>query len=138
MKKILATIISIIILIVVIGVFTIGFTGCMQQSDIVSENISKQADNFNVIRQITVINCIKGDVLFQMTGKMSLYVDSSESQLEITVEDEKGAYKKHFIGLSDNVTYTVEDVTDNYVDNYRYTLNFNPNMWFPVGVEIID
>ena len=138
MKKILATIISIIILIVVIGVMTIGFTGCTQQSDIVSENISKQADNFNVIRQITVINCIKGDVLFQMTGKMSLYVDSSESQLEITVEDEKGAYKKHFIGLSDNVTYTVEDVTDNYVDNYHYTLNFNPNMWFPVGVETID
>ena len=134
MKKILATIISM----TVIGVFTIGFTGCMQQSDIVSENISKQADNFNVIRQITVINCIKGDVLFQMTGKISLYVDSSESQLEITVEDEKGAYKKHFIGLSDNVTYTVEDVTDNYVDNYHYTLNFNPNMWFPVGVETID
>ena len=146
MKKILATIIpisilmiiSIIIFIVVIVVMTIGFTGCTQQSDRVSENISKQADNFNVIRQITVINCIKGDVLFQMTGKMSLYVDSAESQLEITVEDEKGAYKKHFIGLSDNVTYTVEDVTDNYVDNYRYTLNFNPNMWFPVGVETID
>lgn len=134
MKKILATIISM----TVIGVFTIGFTGCTQQSDRVSENISKQADNFNVIRQITVINCIKGDVLFQMTGKMSLRVDSAESQLEITVEDEKGAYKKHFIGLSDNVTYTVEDVTDNYVDNYHYTLNFNPNMWFPIGVETID
>lgn len=134
MKKILAMITSIAI----IGVMTIGFTGCTQQADRVSENISKQADNFNVIRQITVINCIKGDVLFQMTGKMSLYVDSSESQLEITVEDEKGAYKKHFIGLSDNVTYTVEDVTDNYVDNYHYTLNFNPNMWFPVGVETID
>ena len=134
MKKILAVITSIAI----IGVMTIGFAGCTQQADRVSENISKQADNFNVIRQITVINCIKGDVLFQMTGKMSLYVDSSESQLEITVEDEKGAYKKHFIGLSDNVTYTVEDVTDNYVDNYHYTLNFNPNMWFPVGVETID
>lgn len=134
MKKVLAVIISM----AVIGVTAICFTGCTQQADRVSENISKQADNFNVIRQITVINCIKGDVLFQMTGKMSLYVDSSESQLEITVEDEKGAYKKHFIGLSDNVTYTVEDVTDNYVDNYRYTLNFNPNMWFPVGVETID
>lgn len=134
MKRILAVIISM----AVIGAMAIGFTGCDQQSDRVSYNISKQADNFNVIRQITVINCIKGDVLFQMTGKMSLCVDSSESQLEITVEDEKGAYKKHFIGLSDNVTYTVEDVTDNYVDNYHYTLNFNPNMWFPVGVETIN
>lgn len=112
--------------------------GCEQQADRVSYNISKQADNFNTIRQITVINCIKGETLFQMTGKMSLRVDVAENQLEVTVEDENGSYKKHFIGLSDNVTYTVEDVTDNYVDNYRYTLNFNPKMWIPVNIETID
>ena len=113
-------------------------SGCEQQADRVSYNISKQADNFNVIRQITVINCIQGDVLFQMTGKMSIIADTNDNQLEITVEDENGAYKKHFIGLSDNVTYTVEDVTDNYVDNYHYTLNFNPNMWIPVNIETVD
>ncbi|MCI8777422.1 MAG: hypothetical protein HFK00_08565 [Oscillospiraceae bacterium] len=112
--------------------------GCERQADRVSYNISKQADNFNTIRQITVINCIKGETLFQMTGKMSLKVDAAENQLEVTVEDENGSYKKHFIGLSDNVTYTVEDVTDNYVDNYRYTLNFNPKMWIPAGIETID
>ena len=118
----------------------VTLTGCLdeRQSDKVSYNISMQADNFNVIRQITVINCIQGDVLFQMTGKMSLEVDETESQLEITVEDENGSYKKHFIGLSDNVTYTVEDVTDNYVDNYHYTLNFNPKMWIPASIETID
>lgn len=112
--------------------------GCERQADRVSYNISKQADNFNTIRQITVINCIKGETLFQMTGKMSLKVDAAENQLEVTVEDENGSYKKHFIGLSDNVTYTVEDVTDHYVDNYRYTLNFNPKMWIPVSIETID
>ena len=112
--------------------------GCERQADRVSYNISKQADNFNTIRQITVINCIKGETLFQMTGKMSLKVVAAENQLEVTVDDENGSYKKHFIGLSDNVTYTVEDVTDNYVDNYRYTLNFNPKMWIPVGIETID
>lgn len=113
-------------------------SGCDSQSDRVSYNISKQADNFNVIRQITVINCIQGDVLFQMTGKMSITADTADNQLEITVQDENGSYKKHFIGLSDNVTYTVEDVTDNYIDNYHYTLNFNPDMWIPVNVECID
>ena len=118
----------------------VTLTGCLneRQSDKVSYNISMQADNFNVIRQITVINCIQGDVLFQITGKMSLEVDETESQLEITVEDENGSYKKHFIGLSDNVTYTVEDVTDNYVDNYHYTLNFNPKMWLPYDIETVD
>ncbi len=135
MKKNLKKILALGIGVVMASALTVG---CTQQSDRVSENISKQADNFNVIRQITVINCIQGDVLFQMTGKMSLKVDSAENQLEVTVEDENGSYKKHFIGLSDNVTYTVEDVTDNYVDNYHYTLNFNPSMWIPFGIETID
>lgn len=123
---------------VVISLLVVILTACDQQADRVSYNISKQADNFNVIRQITVINCIQGDVLFQMTGKMSLIVDSAQNQLEITVEDENGSYKKHFIGLSDNVTYTVEDVTDNYVNNYHYELNFNPKMWIPAEFEYID
>lgn len=129
---------KIIACVVALGIVTALMSGCDTQAKRVSYNISQQADNFNVIRQITVINCIQGDVLFQMTGKMSLNVDETENQLEITVEDENGSYKKHFIGLSDNVTYTVEDVTDNYVDNYHYTLNFNPKMWIPANVETID
>lgn len=117
---------------------TIGaLVGCDQrQSDDVSYNLSLEADNFNDVRQITVINCLQGDILFQMTGKMSIEMDSADSQLEIIVEDEHGEYKKHFIGLSDNVTYVVEDITSGDVSNYKYTLNFNPDMWFPLDVEV--
>lgn len=115
----------------------IGLTGC-NEADKVSYNISKEADNFNTIRQITVINCIQGDVLFQMTGKMSITADTNDNQLEVIVEDDNGKYKKHFIGLSDNVTYVVEDVTDGDVSKYHYTLNFNPKMWIPVNVDYID
>lgn len=111
--------------------------GCTE-SERVSYNLSQEADNFNDIRQITVMNCIQGDVLFQMTGKMSITADVDDNQLEIIVEDENGEYKKHFIGLSDNVTYVVEDITSNDVDKYQYSLNFNPKMWIPVEPEIID
>ena len=130
MKKI------IIIVIAIIMIFT--FTACTE-ADRVSYNLSKQADNFNIVRQLTVINCIEGDVLFQMTGKLSIYADSTANQLEITVEDD-GTYVKHFVGLSDNVTYVVEDLNlgANEVNKYKYTLNFNPNMWIPVNVEYID
>lgn len=111
--------------------------GCSQSSR-VSYNLSQEADNFNDIRQITVMNCIQGDVLFQMTRKMSITADTQDNQLEIIVEDENGEYKKHFIGLSDNVTYVVEDVTTNDVDQYQYTLNFNPKMWLPIEPGIVD
>lgn len=118
-------------------VLSITFAGC-DQAERVSYNLSKEADNFNDIRQVTVINCIEGDILFQMTGKMSITADTSDNQLEIIVEDENGEYKKHFIGLSNNVTYVVEDITSEDVSNYKYTLNFNPNMWIPFNAETID
>lgn len=116
----------------------LSLAGCETQADRVSYNLSQEADNFNDIRQITVINCLQGDVLFQMTGKMSIKADTMDNQLEIVVEDENGDYKKHFIGLSDNVTYVVEDITSDNVENYKYTLNFNPKMWLPIDIETID
>ena len=117
----------------------IVLTGCETEAQRVSYNLSQQADNFNIVRQLTVINCIEGDVLFQMTGKMSITADIADNQLEIIVED-NGTYVKHFVGLSDNVTYVVEDLNlgANEVNKYKYTLNFNPKMWIPYDVETID
>lgn len=123
-----------------VGALVVGtLTGCDTEAERVSYNLSQEADNFNVVRQLTVINCIGGDVLFQMTGKMSITADTSDNQLEIIVED-GGTYVKHFVGLSDNVTYVVEDLNlgANAVSKYKYTLNFNPDMWIPYNVETID
>ena len=130
-KKIVA-----ILTVVMIMVFLVG---CSEASRVES-NLTKEADNFNVVRQLTVINCLQGDVLFQMTGKMSITADIDDEQLEIIAENDDGNYTKHFVGLSDNVTYTIEDLNlgSNDVEKYKYTLNFNPEMWFPVEVETID
>ena len=128
-KKVLALLLSVSTM--------FAFSGCSEASK-VSHNLSLEADNFNDVRQVTVINCLQGDVLFQMTGKMSITADTFDNQLEVVVEDEKGEYKKHFIGLSDNVTYVVEDITAGDVSKYKYTLNFNPEMWIPVETDVID
>lgn len=114
----------------------LSFTGC-REAERVSYNLSKEADSFNVVRQITVINCLQGDVMFQMSGKMSIYMDATENQLEVTIED-GDVYKKHFIGLSDNVTYIIEDIKGVDVDNYKYTIKINPEMWMPVNVELVE
>ena len=113
-------------------------SGCGTESSRVSYNLSQEADNFNNVRQLTVINCLQGDILFQMTGKMSITADTADNQLEVIVELEDGTYKKHFIGLSDNVTYVVEDITGKDVSKYKYTLNFNPEMWWPWETDEID
>ena len=125
---------SIILVLGVMGVLI----GCETQAQKVSYNLSQEADNFNNVRQLTVMNCITNEILFQMTGKLSIEADTADNQLEIIVEVENGVYKKHFVGLGDNVAYVVEDITGNNVSNYKYTLNFNPKMILPYEVETID
>ena len=132
MKKVILIILTSILL-------TLTLCSCDSEASRVNYNLTQQADNFNVVRKLTVINCIQGDVLFQMSGKMSITADMEDNQLEVIVEDDS-TYVKHFIGLSDNVTYVIEDLNlvDNDVSKYRYTLNFNPDMWLPINVEYID
>lgn len=133
MKK---RILGVLLVVLTFGVLMVG---CETEADRVSYNLSQEADNFNVVRQLTVINCLQGDVLFQMTGKMSIKPDMGENQLEIIVENEDGTHTKHFVGLSDNVTYVVEQFGGEYVNKYKYTLRYNPKMWIPIpDVEIED
>ena len=128
---------KILSLVLVLGVVG-SVVGCESQAQRVSHNLSQEADNFNSVRQLTVMNCITNEILFQMTGKISIEADVADNQLEIIVEVEDGVYKKHFVGLGDNVAYVVEDVTGNDVSNYKYTLNFNPKMIIPFEVKTID
>lgn len=110
-------------------------SGCDTEVNRVNYNITEEAENFNVYRRVTVINCIKGDTLFSMEGCMNIEADTADNQLEIIVEVADGEYKKHFIGLSDNVTYTVEDISGSEVDKYHYEINYNPNMWIPFTLD---
>ena len=70
---------------------------------------------------------------------MSIFADNTDHRLEITVEDDR-KYMKHIIGLSDNVTYVIEDLNlgENDVSRYHYTIMFNPGMWCPVDAEVND
>lgn len=68
-------------------------TAC-NQAERVSYNLSEEADNFNVVRKVTVINAITNDIIFEMSGKMSINADTSDNQLEIVVENGEGNYQK--------------------------------------------
>jgi len=109
-----------------------GLSGCTE-AGVAQHNLQTDADNFNITRTITVFNTRTDTVLFQMTGLMSLS-NNDANELVITCEVEDGVYKQHYIYLSDETTYVMEDVTGTYEDKYHYELNFLPQM-FP-GVTI--
>lgn len=131
---------KVLALVIIITCISALFIGCTEssQSSRVDYNITEEAENFNVYRRVTVINCIKGDTLFEIEGRMNIEADTMDNQLELIVEVEDGKYKKHFVGLSDNVTYTVEDISGSEVSKYHYEINYNPNMWIPFTLDYKD
>ena len=101
-------------------------TGC-SQSYRVSNNISQEANNFNVVRRITVINARTDTVLLQLTGTFALK-NNSNNELEVICELEDGKYQKHYVYLNEYTLYVVEDLSGSNVSKYSYELNFLPEM----------
>jgi len=129
-KKYLFAIIAIVLMIMVVIV------GC-RQADKVSRNLSLEADNFNVARKLTVINQRTDTILFQMTGNFSVQKED-DGDLAIIGENEDGTYYKHFIYLSSEISYIVEDLGKTGVNKHKYSINFNPRMIVPIEPTVVD
>ena len=108
------------------------------KADRVSHNLSREADEMNITRKVTVINGITNQTIFQATGQMSIEYVEARKQLNIIALDDDGNYKKHIIGISDNVSYVVEDVTGMKGIDTKYRMYFNPNMILPVDVKLAE
>lgn len=123
---------SIILLGILFAAVTIiTLTGCEnRQSEKVSHNVSQEADNFNVVRRVAVINMRTDKVEFECIGRIS--VDTAKSsKLVIMVEAEKGVYKKHIINMTDWNMYVVEDLYGAKVNEYKYEVNYMPESLIP-------
>ncbi len=130
--------IKLVVLLIALLTALLLCTGCYNEADRVRDNLAKEADAFNCVRRVTVVDCITNEVLFQCEGKISITADTSDNQLEILIEEEGGTYKKAIIGLSDNVTYLVEDIYSSYVNPYQYTIMWNPKMVLPFDAKLSD
>lgn len=127
MKKLFA-------MVAVVVMLMVSMTGCIDQSTIVSHNVSKEADNFNVTRRLTVINTRTDKCLLQMTGKISIEDVTDGIAVLVEVDRDKGIYQKHWVYLNENTMYTVEDLNGVGVSKYAYELEFMPQELVPVRI----
>ena len=116
------------LLIVILGVMFMGCSGC-DDADIASHNLSKAADNFEVLRRIVFYNGITDTYILTIEGRCS--IRDSMGQLEVTCKIGHDAYKKHFLGLSDNVTYFAEQLDSKNVSPNHYRVTFKPRTIAP-------
>lgn len=107
--------------------------GC-SAADVASHNISRDSDEFRVERRVVFYNSLTDTYLLEMVGKLSVDIDR-DNVLAVTVKIGPDEYQKHYLGLSDNVTYTVEQLGTTDASEYKYKMIFKPEMILPVEIE---
>jgi len=105
-------------------------SGCYE-ADVASENLSRAADSFEITRRIVFYNGITDTYILQVEGLCSLGNYDDVGELTVTCKVSPTEYKKHFLGLSDNVTYFAEQIESSSVDVYHYRVIFRPQVIIP-------
>ncbi|MCY4155233.1 MAG: hypothetical protein OXD47_00770 [Gammaproteobacteria bacterium] len=108
---------------------TLVLAGCTD-ANIASHNLSKAADNFEINRRVIFYNGITDTYILTIEGRCAIDDQGGRggqgAQLEVTCKVSPEQYKKHFLGLSDNVTYFAEQLTATDVSAYHYRVTFKP------------
>lgn len=118
------------VLLLVVAVF-FALAGCSNDADIISENISTAADNFQINRRIVFYNGITGEYMLSIEGLCSLGKGETTNSVTVTCRTNQNTYKKHFLGLSDNVTFFAEQIESANADPFHYKVIFKPAAIIP-------
>ena len=122
MKKIIFCFFLIIVSIIIIS--------CSDDATVVRSNLERQEQNFNVYRRVVFYNGITGDYILNIEGYLAIIVDN-DGDLVVTVKTEDGQFLKHYLGLSDNVTYFSEALKPSTVSDKSYKVIFKPSSIIP-------
>ena len=108
-----------------------ALVGCSSDADVASRNLSQAADNFDIARRVVFYNGINGEYMLTIEGYCSLGNNDKSERLSVTCKTAPGVYKKHFLGLSDNVTFFVEQLEAKNVSTSFYRVVFKPSVIIP-------
>ncbi|EON11942.1 hypothetical protein [Pandoraea sp. SD6-2] len=112
-------------------VMALALSACSDDARVASHNLSKAADNFEINRRIVFYNGITGEYMLTIEGLCSRDNDSTSTKLAIVCKVGPNEYKKHFLGLSDNVTYFIEQLEPAKASVYHYAVTFKPSVIVP-------
>jgi hypothetical protein len=103
----------------------LALAGCTQ-AQTASNNLSKDADSFKIQRDIVFYNGITDKYILEIKGLCSVDVTTVADQAAVTCKIGDDKYIKDFIGLSDNVTYVVNQTQPSKTDPYAYKIVVKP------------
>lgn len=118
-------------LILVVLALTAALAGCQRDADVASRNLSIAADQFEINRRVVFYNGITGEYILSVEGRCSLGNNDTTGRMSVTCKTGDGVYKKHYLGLSDNVTFFAEQLEPTAASVYHYRVIFKPQTIIP-------
>ena len=116
----------------VLPLLAMGLASCdVHDATVVSKNLSVAADNFEVNRRVVFYNGITGEYMLTIEGLCSLGSGQETRSVTVTCKTGENDYKKHFLGLSHNVTFFAEQVEGVKASKYFYRVVFKPSVIVP-------
>lgn len=113
-----------------------ALSACSNDAQVASHNLSKAADNFEINRRVVFYNGITADYMLSIEGLCSLDAEK-DRKVAITCKTGPSTFKKHYLGLSDNVTYFIEQLEPAGVSVYNYKVVFKPSVIIPdIAVKV--
>jgi len=112
----------------ILGAGTV-LSACSNDAQVASYNLSQAADNFKIARRIVFYNGITNDYMLEIRGLCSQ--EQTDKKLAVTCKTGEGQYKKHFLGMSDNVTYFSEQIDGADASVQHYKITFKPSVIVP-------
>lgn len=120
---------KLLLLIAIIATTSTTFYSCLEDSQVVSNNISVAAHQFEIYRRVVFYNGITDTYILQVEGYCT--IENDGNKISVVVKTDNGEYLKHYLGLSDNVTYFAEQLEPKKVSNKRYKVIFKPSVIIP-------
>jgi len=127
MKNKKAFLVAMMLLVLLLG-------ACESAKNTVSQNISRDADEFRVVRRVVFYNSLTDTYIMEMTGNIAIDL-GRDNVIEVIAKIGPDEYQKHYLGLSDNVTYTVEQIGTVDASEYRYKMIFKPESILPIEFD---
>lgn len=108
-----------------------ALAGCSRDADVASRNLSRAADMFEIQRRVVFYNGITGEYILSVEGLCSLGNEDTSRRMSVTCKTGPDSFKKHFLGLSDNVTFFAEQIESSKQSVYHYRVVFKPQVIVP-------
>lgn len=114
-----------------LGLGLLVLASCDSDANVASRNLSQAADNFEIQRRVVFYNGITGDYILEIEGLCSIGNSDTANRMTVTCKTSPNTFKKHYLGLSNNVTFFAEQLEPSKVSTYFYRVIFKPSVIIP-------